>query len=177
MLQKFLSLLKVSDVKTLVSILYPDSPNPHSKYVQIQKQLNVLVVTGKLIRGTGYYALPTYEGQFKEHDRRRTQILAELVRRKLPISAYTEVSFPIGIRSDIVCLIGKESKAICAVIEICINEKISYLNHKAVAWRNWSEATAHLSQLFGTPIPSFTLVSDGLSHPEMMDYQRFMEEL
>ncbi len=174
---KVLSLLKVSDVKTLVSILYPEATNPHSKYVQLQKQLNVLVATGKLKRGTGYYALPEYGGNYPSHEKTRTQILAELVRRKLPISVFLEHSLPIQIRPDIIALIGKPPLATLAVIEICHTEKIEYLNHKEVALRNWKEAPEYFSQLFGTPIPCFTLVSYGLTHPNMTPYKTFLEEL
>jgi hypothetical protein len=134
-----LSLLKVSDAKTVSSIIYPDSTNPHSSVVQTQKQLNILADTGKLIRGKGWYALPSYRGSNPLHDRLITSVIARLILLKLPISVYREVSFPIGIRSDIIVLLGKNSQALCVVIEVANNETPEYLNQKITAWKNWAE--------------------------------------
>jgi hypothetical protein len=158
MLTKLLSLLKVSDAKTVSSIIYPDSKNPHSSVVQTQRQLNILVDTGKIKRGIGWYAVPGYEGQYLDHDKHRTSIIAQLIRIKLPISVYTEVSFPIGIRSDIVALLGRNGKGLCVVIEVVNTETPEYLQMKLNAWKNWSGATEALSNLFNCRIPSFSIV-------------------
>lgn len=177
MVMQILSLLKVATAKIISLILYPDSTNPHSSVVQTQKQLTILVQTGKIIRGTGWYALPEYRGSYLEHDRLRTSVIARLIFLKLPISVYTEVSFPIGIRSDIIVLIGNVGKAICAVIEVANNETPEYLNQKITAWKNWTEAPQHLSNLFKTPIPYFTIVTQGISHPLAVDFEKFIEEV
>jgi len=153
-----LTLLKVATVKTISSILYPDSKNPHSSVVQTQKQLNVLVATGKLKRGHHWYAVNEYEGQFLEHDQKRTEVIARLIRLKLPISVFTEVSFPIGIRSDVVVLIGRNGKAICSIIEICNKETEKYLQMKLNALKNWTGTNEALSKLFGCHIPTFSVV-------------------
>lgn len=178
MLDKSLSIitiLRVSDTRTVSTILYPDSKNPHSAVVQTQKHLNALVMQGKLRRGSGFYALPEYRGEYKEHDRAVTKCIARLVLTKLPISIYREVSFPVGLRSDAVGLIGKDGKAICFVLEVANTEEPEYLNKKAVIWKNWNGATDAFSELFKTPIPYFTLVVSGKSHPDMMDFNDFME--
>lgn len=116
-LYSLIQLLKVAPAKTISSIIYPDSKNPHSSTVQTQKQANTLVLLGKIKRGTGWYAVNEYEGNYGEHDRLLTELIARLARLKLPLSVYREHSFPIGIRSDLVVLIGKGNKAICGVIE------------------------------------------------------------
>ena len=171
------TVLKVSDTKTVSTILYPNSKNPHSAVVQTQKHLNALVMQGKLQRGNGYYALPEYRGDYKEHDKSITKHLAQLIITGLPISIYREVSFPVGLRSDAVGLVGKDGKAICFVLEVANTEEPEYLNKKAVIWKNWTGATDALSQLFKTPVPYFSLVVSGKSHPDMMDFNDFMEVL
>jgi hypothetical protein len=178
-IERILKILKVASAKTISFILYPDSKNPHSDIVQTQKKLNTLVALNKIIRGAHWYAVNEYEGQFKEHDQKRTELIARLIRLKLPISVFTEVSFPIGIRSDLVVLIGKENKAICAVIEVANTEvkKPEYLNQKIVAWKNWTEAPQYLSNLFKIPIPHFSLVVEGMTHPLAVDFTKFMEVL
>lgn len=171
------TVLKVSDTKTVSTILYPNSKNPHSAVVQTQKHLNALVMQGKLQRGNGFYALPEYRGEYKEHDKSVTKCIAQLVLAQLPISIYREVSFPVGLRSDAVGLIGKDGKAICFVLEVANTEEPEYLNKKAVIWKNWTGATDALSQLFKTSVPYFTLVVSGKSHPDMMDFNDFTEVL
>jgi hypothetical protein len=158
MITRVLSILKVATAKIISSIIYPNSTNPHSSVVQIQKQLNILVQTGKIIRGAGWYALPEYEGSYLDHDRLLTSLIARLIILKLPISVYREVSFPIGIRSDLVALIGKNGKALCVVIEACNNETDEYLQMKLNLWKTWEGANRALSELFQANIPNFSVV-------------------
>lgn len=144
---------------------------------QAHKILDELAITNTIQKGKGFYSINEYRGEYKEHDRTVTKCIAQLVLAKLPISIYREVSFPVGLRSDAVGLIGKDGKAICFVLEVANTEEQEYLNKKAVIWKNWTGATDALSDLFKTPIPYFTLVVSGKSHPDMMDFNDFMEVL
>jgi hypothetical protein len=174
---EILEILKVASAKTISFILCPDSKNPHSDIVQTQKKLNILVNINKIKRGTHWYAVNEYEGQFKEHDQKRTEVIARLIRLKLPLTVFTEVSFPIGIRSDIVCLIGRNGKAVCGIIELSNTETPEYLNQKIVAWKNWTEAPQYLSNLFGTNIPHFSIITEGITHPLAVEFKSFLEAL
>ena len=144
---------------------------------QAHKILDELALTKKIIKGKGFYAVNEYRGEFKEHDKLVTNCIAELILLKLPITIYREVSFPIGIRSDIVALIGKDGKALCAVIEVANNEAPEYLNQKIVAWKNWKEANKHLSNLFGTNIPCFSIVIHRINHSDTVSFESFIEEV
>ena len=157
---KIIEVLKVSSAKTVSQILYPDSTNPHSKIVQVQKQLNTLVGLGKIKRGSGWYSTLDYQGEFKSggHDRLLTALIAQLLCLKLPVTVFREISFPVGIRSDLVALIGKNGKALCVVIEACNNETDEYLQMKYNLWKSWEGANRALSELFKANIPHFSVV-------------------
>lgn len=180
MVYQLIETLKVSDSKTIgniISTLTGKWKLGLSSQVQAQKYLNILVDTGKIIKGKGWYAVKGYQGEFKEHDRKLTEIIARLITLKLPISVHREVSFLVGLRSDMICLIGKSSKAICAVIEIANHETPEYLNQKITAWKNWTEAPQALSDLFKTPIPHFSIITHGISHPLAVDFKHFIKEV
>ena len=144
---------------------------------QAHKILDELALTNQIIKGKGFYAVKGYQGQYQEHDRLLTQLISQLICLKLPITIYREVSFPIGLRSDIVALIGKNGKGILAVIEVANNETNEYFNQKIIAWKNWTEAPQYLSNLFKTPIPYFSIITEGISHPLAMDFKSFLEVL
>lgn len=145
---------------------------------QAHKYFDELALTNQIIKGKGFYAVKGYQGEFKEHDRLLSKLIARLLCLKLPITVHREMSFPIiGIRTDLVVLIGKNGKAICVVIEVANNETPAYLNQKITAWKHWSEATQHLSNLFGVTIPHFSIVTHGISHPLAVDFEKFIEEV
>lgn len=144
---------------------------------QAHKYLDELALTNQIIKGKGFYAVKGYQGEFKEHDRILTKLIARLLCLKLPTTVHREVSFPIGIRSDLVVLIGKKERAINAVIEAASTETLAYLAQKLIAWEHWSEATQHLSNLFGVTIPHFSIVTHGISHPLAVDFEKFIEEV
>jgi len=151
-----LSILKVSDPKLISQIIYPDSNNPHSSRVTTQKHLNQLVAEGKIKRGQGFYSTLDYTGSYNDHDKSITEAIATLLKLKLPISAHREVSFKNGRRADLVVLIGKNGKALCAIIECVNKETPQYLRDKLESYRIWDGE--ELSELFGIPIPYFTVV-------------------
>jgi len=144
---------------------------------QAHKILDELALTGQIIKGKGFYAVKEYQGHFKEHDRLLSKLISQLLSLKLSITIHREVSFPIGIRSDLVALIGKNGKAICAVIEVANHETAPFFEHKMVAWNNWTEASQALSDLFKTPIPHFSIVTEGITHPLAIDFKSFLEAI
>jgi hypothetical protein len=145
---------------------------------QAHKILDKLALTNQIQKGKGFFAVRDYKGDYREHDRLLTKLSAQLLLLKLPITIHREVSFfPIAIRSDLVILLGRNGKATCAVIEVANNETPEYLNQKIVAWKNWKEAPQALSKLFNAPIPYFSLVVEGISHPLAVDFKKFLEEL
>jgi hypothetical protein len=144
---------------------------------QAHKILEELVVTNQIVRGNKFYALRGYQGDYREHGRIVTKIISQLILLRLPITVHREVPFPIGLRADIVTLIGKRGKGLCAVIEVANNETPAYLDQKITAWRNWKDASRYLSEVFNTYIPHFSLVLCGISHPEAIDFEAFLEEV
>ena len=143
------------------------------------KYLDELALTHQIQKGKGFYAVKGYQGEYKPggHDRSVTDCMARLVLLKHPISIFREVSFPVGLRSDIVALIGKNGKGICAVVEVVNNETPEYFNQKMTAWKNWTQAPEYLSNLFGTPIPHFSIITEGITHPLAVDFKSFLEVL
>jgi len=144
---------------------------------QAHKILDILAETGQIKKGKGFYATNDYDGGYLEHDRLVTQCITQLVLLKLPLTVYREVSFSIGLRSDVVGLLGKNGKAICFVLEVSNRETDAYMAQKVVGWRNFQGANEALGQLFNAPIPHFTLVVYGKTHPELMDFETFIKEV
>ncbi len=173
MIARVLSVLKVAPAKTVSQILYPSSPNPHSKTVQVQKQLNTLVGLGKIKRGKGFYSTLDYAGEFKEHDQGITHCIAELIKLNYPISIFRERSLTGGIRPDIIGLIGKDGKALCFIVEVCISEEDAYLQQKAIFWKYHNP----LEEVFGFKVPPPTLVVYGKTHPGFIPFEDFIKKL
>ena len=144
---------------------------------QAHKVLDQLALINRIQKGKSFYAVKDYQGEYKEHDRLVTQIIARLISVRLPITVLREVSFHIGLRSDIVTLIGKAAKGACAIIEVANNETPVYINQKITAWRNWRGAEENLSKLFNARITYFSIVLYGISHPEATDFETFLEEV
>lgn len=144
---------------------------------QAHKILDQLALTNKIQKGKSFYAVKGYQGGYKDHDRLVTQVISLIISTKLPITVFREISFPIGLRSDLVTLIGKAGKGTCAIIEVANNETPAYINQKITAWRNWKDAPQHLSELFNTHIHHFLVVLYGISHPDAIDFETFLEEV
>jgi len=140
---------------------------------QAHKVLDELTLTNQIKKGKGFYSVKDYQGEYKEHDRVIADCIAKLILLKYPISIYRESSLSNGLRPDVIGLIGKDGKALCFILEICISESDSYLEQKATFWRHHNP----LQEVFGIPIPQFTLVVCGKQHPEMMDFENFIEEV
>lgn len=138
---------------------------------QAHKILDELALTNQISKGKGFYAVKGYQGEYKEHDRVITECISKLILLKHPITIYRETALSGGIRPDILGIIGKDGKVIVFVLECCLNETDSYLEQKATFWRHHNP----LQDVFGIPIPHFSLVVHGKQHAEMMDFNSFLE--
>jgi hypothetical protein len=169
--------LRVADAKTVGDVLSTkhEFKNPHSARVQAQKQLNLLVETGKLIRGQGWYALKEYRGEYKEHDRLLTRDLSEILKLKHESIIFREAAFETGLRSDAAVLLKRNNEGLCFLLEVVRNESPEYLTMKQNTWKNWRGANTALSELFGYRIPWFSVI---VSRSEPDDeFNRLLEEV
>jgi hypothetical protein len=144
---------------------------------QAHKVLDQLALTKRIKKGKSFYAVKEYQGEYRDHDRLGSQVIARLISTKLPITVLREVSCPIGLRFDIVTLIRKAGKGICAIIEVANSETPAYINQKITALRNWKDAPQFLTKIFNTRVPHFSIVLYGISHPEAMDFETFLKEV
>ena len=139
---------------------------------QAHKILDELALTHQIQKGKGFYAVKGYQGEYKEHDRAISECISKLILLKHPIAIYRETVLSNAIRPDVMGLIGKDGKGLAFVLECCLSEADSYLEQKAVFWKHHNP----LEEVFKTPIPHFTLVVHGKTHPDMMDFESFLEE-
>jgi hypothetical protein len=145
---------------------------------QAHKPLDTLALTKQIIKGKGFYAVKGYRGEYKDHDKAVTHCIKDLILTKLPISIRREVSFTLGIRSDVVGIIGKNNKGTAFWLEVCDTETDAYFSQKVTALKNNRPVIIKaLTELFATNIPDFTLVVHGKQHPEAMDFETYLEEV
>ncbi len=155
-----LELLKVSDPQTLgnlVAKLKCVWTLGHSARVQAQKLLNKLVSLNQIIRGSGWYAVKGYKGNYGAHDQAITQCLAKLLALYPNSQVKREVSLPKGLRSDAIVLLTQNNQGLCLILEVALNERPEFLNQKLSTWESWEGATEALSQIFQVEIPSFII--------------------
>ncbi len=177
---KVIELLKVAKpllIGQIAKTLWPNDFNyttDVSLTNNIRKILDLQVELGNITRGKGHYAT-NYRGIFEIHDQKITDCIAQLIFTGCSISAHREVSFSNGRRADLVVLISKNGKVLCAIIEIIHTETETYLRDKLHSFRVWETASEELSQLFNTPIPYFTIITHGSD--EAMTFENFIEEV
>lgn len=149
-----------------------------SRRNQAHKILDTLALTNQIQKGKKFYATKNYRGSYKDHDKAVTHCIKDLILTKLPISIRREVSFTLGIRSDVVGIIGKNNKGTAFWLEVCDTETDAYFDQKATALKNNRPVIIKaLTELFATNIPDFTLIVYGKQHPEAMDFETFLEEV
>jgi hypothetical protein len=144
---------------------------------QAHKILDELALTKQIQKGKGFYSV-NYQGEYKSHDRLGTDCIARLILLGYPLTIRREASLPLGLRADVVGLIGKGNKATAFWLEICDTETDFFFSQKVAALRNNQDTVNQaLTELFAVNIPSFMLLVFGKSHPEAMDFDRFLEEV
>lgn len=126
------------------------------------KALNLLVDSGKLVRGDGYFKLPDCKSEYKEHAQLLTKVLAEIIKLNLESKIFREMSLQeIGLRIDSIILLTRGNESVCFCLEVCNNETESYLASKVNALKNWDGALQTFSLLFETKIKEFDIVVSG----------------
>jgi hypothetical protein len=154
--------LRVADAKTVAEVLLTkkDFSNLQSARVYAQRQLNLMVDLGQLIRGDGWYAVKGYRGEFQDHDRLLTKALAEILKLNYECQISREACWDsVGLRSDAVVLLKRGNDGLCFILEVVHNETPVYLLMKKHAWLAWSGANEALSKLFGYKIPHFSVIT------------------
>jgi len=142
------------------------------------KALNNLVDAGKLVKGDGYFKIPTCKSEYKEHSVLLTKALALILKINLNCKIFREPTFQkIGLRPDAIVLITKDNKALCFILEVCNNETPEYLTQKINAWKIWPEAGEELSALFGLAIPRFDIVVSGEYVKGVFEFNAYIEEV
>jgi hypothetical protein len=140
---------------------------------QAHKILDELALTNQIIKGKGFYAVKEYQGSYNPHDRAIANCIGDLIKLNCPISIYREKSLTGGVRPDILGLIGHKGRALAFIIEICISEEYAYLEKKAIFYKHHNP----LEEVFGIPIPHFTLVAHGKTHPGFMTFEDFLKQI
>ena len=172
--------LKIIDALTLGEVLCAKDiyTSIHSARVQGQKALNSLVDLGKLERGNGYYRTLDCKSEYGEHSRLLTKSLAELFKHGDPVIFREHSISEVALRPDALCLLTREGKGLCFVLEVCHTETPEYLKQKITTWRNWNNSLGYLSNLFTCRIPHFEIVVVGDNVPgDCWEFNRFIEEV
>lgn len=143
------------------------------------KALNLLVDSGKLIRGTSFYKLPNCKSEYKEHSRLLTKAVAEILKLNYQTKIFREHSIEEkGLRPDAIVLLTRNGKGLCFFLEVCNNETPDYLQSKINTIKHWPEATDYLSNLFKTKINEFEIIVSGdLTSDDAIGFDTFLEEV
>jgi hypothetical protein len=157
---KIIEVIKVTDALTVGEILHAQGiySTSQSARVNAQKKLNQLADLGQIERCNGFYRNLDCKSEFKEHSRLLTKALAEVL--KLPIDSiiHREITTPVGLRPDAICLLTKNNQGYCFVLEVLNHETEQYLEQKINTWNNWEGSLEFLSQLFRCKIPHFEIL-------------------
>jgi len=123
------------------------------------KALNLLVDSGKLIKGDGFFKLPDCKSEYKEHAQLLTKTLAEILKLNYQTKILREPTLKdVGLRPDAIVFLTNGNKGLCFILEVCNNETPEYLMQKIHTWENWSEAKENLSTLFNNLIKQYDIV-------------------
>jgi hypothetical protein len=171
--------LKIVDALTVGEVLHAKGvyASVHSARVQAQKALNSLVDLGKLEKGNGYYRTLDCKSEYAEHARLLTKALAELFKHGEPVIFREHSITEVALRPDALCLLTREGKGLCFVLEVCHTETPEYLNQKITTWKNWDNSLNYLSRLFGYKIPHFEIVVAGDAPRGCYEFNRFIKEV
>lgn len=143
------------------------------------KVLNTLVDRCQLEKGQNFYRRPGCKSNFCEHAQLLTAALASIIKLDYQTIIFREHSIEEkGLRPDAIVLLTHDSKGLCFFLEICNNEKLSYLQTKINTIKGWPEVKEYLSNLFKTKIKEFDIVVSGnLLSDDAIDFDTFLEEV
>lgn len=170
--------LVISDKHTVASLMLHRFKEGTSSVNNVYKALTNLVGMGKLVKGDGYFKLPSCKSEYKEHAQLLTKALAEVLKLKLTTKIIREPTIPeIGLRPDAIIFITKEDKGLCFILEVCNNETQEYLTQKINAWKTWRGARDYLSKLFNVKVKDFDIVVDGGISDGAFEFQTYLKEV
>jgi hypothetical protein len=143
------------------------------------KVLNLLVDSGKLIKGDGYFKLPDCKSEYKEHAQLLTKALAEILKLNYTSKIFREVTLQeVGLRPDALVLLIKDSQALMFVLEVCNNEFPKFLQQKVNVLRNWDWVLEMFSKIFETKIKAFDIVVSGdITADGTFEFNQYLEEV
>jgi hypothetical protein len=177
-----LSILKVADDKIIGEIMssrgyWTTGPSARNNSFKILKSLSDQKIIQK---GKGYFSTLNCKSKYGDHSRLLTQALARILIACPNATIFREQTISEkGLRPDAVCLITKDNRGLCFILEVLHNETSEYFKQKLSTWKTWSGATDYLSQLFGFTVPSFSIITSGqqLMFDETLTLDNLLEEL
>lgn len=129
-----------------------------------RKVLTARADMGKLEKCRGYFKLTGLKGNHEEHSRAITEQIARIMMTPYQPIIKREVALPNNLRADIAFVLRdfENRKQLAAVMEICLNERPSYLEMKRNEHRRTKKQTAaYLSELFGYSINHYAILVSG----------------
>ena len=143
------------------------------------KALNLLVDSGKLVKGDGYFKLPDCKSEYKEHAQLLTKALAEILKLNYTSKIFREVTLQeVGLRPDALVLLIKDSQALMFVLEVCNNESPNFLQQKVNILRNWDWVLEMFSKIFETKIKAFDIVVSGdITADGTFNFKEYIENI
>jgi hypothetical protein len=161
----------VADIMSFRNIWTRGTPAVNNSY----KTLTNLTALNKLVKGDGYFKLPSCKSEYAEHAQLLTKAIAEIIKTNLVVKIIREATLnEIGLRPDAIALLKNGNKAVCFVLEVCNNETEEYLTQKINAWKHWEGGLEKLSEIFKTRIPAFDVVVEGNN---TNDFKSYLEEV
>ena len=124
------------------------------------KKLMDLVALGRLVKGDGFFRVPSCKSEYGTHSQTVTSTLVKVLKVYPGTIVYREHTIhEVGLRPDALCLLIKEGKGLCLWIEVCNHEPPEYFEMKKNALKSWN-ALPYISRLFNYQIPAYQLVKD-----------------
>jgi len=142
------------------------------------KSLNALVDLGKLEKTGNYFRLPGCRSEGKEHAMALTAALVDIIKLKLDYVIFREPTIKeISLRPDAIVYLSRGDKALCFILEICLNETEDYLRQKINAWKHYERGKEVLSEILGTRVKAFDIVVSGQEAEGAFEFKSYLEAL
>ncbi len=138
----------------------------------------VLSKHDQIEKGGGWYRLKGNRSEFKDHARALTQALVEILKLNLDYKILRESEIKeLGLRPDAVVLLTRGDKALCFILEICLDESEDYLRQKINAWKHYERGKEVLSEMLGKSIKAFDIVVSGQEAEGAFEFNSYLEAL
>lgn len=160
-IDNLMNLLVIADTKTISELMVHQGFWPNGNpYANSYKYLRELTQLDKLVKGEGYFKLPTCKSEYAEHAQLLTQALALIIKTHYEPIVFREKTMDVvGIRPDALVLIKNADKGRCFILEVVNNELPMFLEKKKNAWETWQDDLDYLSRLFNYKIPHYDFVT------------------